>query len=250
MRYFIELAFKGTNFHGWQIQPNAITVQEVVNKSLSTILRKEINVVGAGRTDTGVHAKQLFAHFDFNEKLDTSLVIHKLNGILPDDIAILGLQLVKDNAHARFDASSRSYEYHILFYKDPFFRETTWQLNNTTLNIVKMNEAANILVTYSNFESFSRTNSDVRTFNCKLREARWVLDNDRLVFYISADRFLRNMVRAIVGTMVEVGKLKIGMDEFKEIIESKSRSRAGASAPPQGLFLTNVDYPKSIFIDE
>lgn len=246
LRYFIELAYKGTNYHGWQYQPNAISVQQIVNESLSTILREEINVVGAGRTDTGVHAKQLFAHFDVEKELDCDLIIYKLNGLFPDDIVIKSLKEMKEDAHARFDALSRSYEYHLLLCKDPFSKETSWQLSNTTLNVVKMNEAADILVTYSNFKSFSRSNSDVKTYECKITEAKWLEVEGGLVFIISANRFLRNMVRAVVGTMVEIGKGKIELNSFKGIIESKDRSEAGPSAPPQGLFLTAVNYPKGI----
>ena len=245
----IELAYKGTEYHGWQLQPNAISVQEVVNKCLCTILRSEINVVGAGRTDTGVHAKQLFAHFDSSEALDVALIKYKMNGILPDDIVVNSIKLTPDEAHARFDAVSRSYEYHIALRKDPFNKEMAWQLSNTTLNIVKMNEAAEILVTYSDFKSFSRSNSDVKTFECKISKAIWMKTEDGLVFYIRANRFLRNMVRAIVGTMVEIGKEKMDLEAFKKIIESRDRTNAGPSAPSQGLFLSSVSYPKSIGIN-
>ena len=249
LRYFVELAYKGTDYHGWQLQPNAVSVQEIVNKCLSTILRSATNVVGAGRTDTGVHAKQLFAHFDSSEELDVSLIKYKMNGILPDDIVVNSIKLTPDEAHARFDALSRSYEYHITLRKDPFNKEMTWQLSNTTLNVVKMNEAAEILVTYSDFKSFSRSNSDVKTFECDIKEAKWMTTENGLVFHIRANRFLRNMVRAIVGTMVEIGKGKMEMGEFKKVIESRDRTNAGPSAPPQGLFLTNVSYPKSIGIN-
>ena len=201
------------------------------------------------RTDTGVHAKQLFAHFDNTEELDTELVKYKMNGILPRDVVVTGIEQKVATAHARFDAIGRSYEYHILLCNDPFERETSWQLNNTALNIVKMNEATNILVTYRDFKSFSRSNTDVRTYDCVISEAKWVHEDNRLIFYIQANRFLRNMVRAIVGTMIEIGKEKIEMKDFKKIIESRDRTKAGPSAPPQGLFLAKVIYPKSIDLD-
>ena len=250
LRYFIELAYKGTKYHGWQLQPNAITVQELLNKALSVIFRKSINVVGAGRTDAGVHAKQIYAHFDFNDEFNFDEVTYKLNALLPNDIVVYNIRLTSNEAHARFDAQSRSYEYRICLGRNPFLTETTWQLINKKLNVVKMNEAADILVTYTNFKCFSRSNTDVKTYNCDVTKAAWVLTNKSLVFHITADRFLRNMVRAIVGTLLEIGEGKTSIEEFKQIIESKKRSNAGPSAPPQGLFLTQVTYPKSIFINE
>ncbi len=250
LRYFIELSYKGTNYHGWQVQPNAISIQELLNTALSTIFRASINVVGAGRTDTGVHAEQLFAHVDFDEAIKTEEVIYKLNSILPSDIVIENIINVADNAHARFDAISRSYEYRIFLGRNPFLIDTTWQFNNKKLNIVKMNEAAEILLTYTNFQCFSRANSNVKTYNCDVRRAEWIVIDKMLIFYITADRFLRNMVRAIVGTLIEVGLEKLTLEEFKQIIDSKNRGNAGTSAPSQGLFLTQVAYPKTVFIDE
>ncbi len=250
LRYFIELAYKGTNYHGWQQQPDAISVQELINKALTTIFRTPINVVGAGRTDTGVHAEQLFAHVDFDTKIDTKDITYKLNSILPNDIVIENILAVTEDAHARFNAISRSYEYRVFLGRNPFLLENTLQLNNRKLNIVKMNEAAEILLTYTNFKSFSKTISNVQTYNCDVRKALWVLTNKSLIFHITADRFLRNMVRAIVGTLLEVGLEKITLEEFKKIIESKNRSNAGTSVPAQGLYLTQVTYPKTIFIHE
>jgi tRNA pseudouridine38-40 synthase len=250
LRYFIELAYKGTNYHGWQLQPNAITVQEVLQKAFSTVLRTNIEVMGAGRTDAGVHAEQLFAHFDFEENFIIEEVLYKVNAIMPNEIVVYNILKVKDDAHARFDAISRSYEYRIFLGRNPFQNETTWQLINKKLNILKMNAAAEILLTYTDFECFSRTNSDVNTFNCKITNAKWILNEDSLIFYITADRFLRNMVRAVVGTLLEVGTEKIDLSAFKKIIESKNRSNAGPSAPAQGLFLTEVTYPNTIFIYE
>ena len=250
LRYFIELSYKGTNYHGWQLQPDSISVQELINKAFTTIFRTPFNVVGAGRTDTGVHAEQLFAHVDFKIEIDTKEITYKVNSILPNDIVVENIRRVIDNAHARFDATSRGYEYHIFLGRNPFLIETSWQLNNKKLNIIKMNEAAQILLTYTNFKCFSRTNSNVKTYNCDVRRAEWVLTNKMLIFHITADRFLRNMVRAIVGTLLEVGTGKITLEDFKQIIESEDRCNAGTSAPAQGLFLTQVRYPKTIFINE
>lgn len=250
LRYFIELSYKGTNYHGWQMQPNSASIQELVNKSFSTIFRTQIDVVGAGRTDTGVHAEQLFAHVDLNDAIDENLIVYKLNSLLPSDIVVENIFKVTNEAHARFNAASRSYEYRIFLGRNPFLLENSWQLNNRKLNIVKMNEAAEILLTYTNFKCFSRTNSNVKTYNCDVRRAEWVQKNKMLIFHITADRFLRNMVRAIVGTLIDVGAEKITLEDFKQIIESKDRCNAGTSAPAKGLFLTQVTYPKTIFIHE
>ena len=242
MRYFLEFAYKGTHYHGWQYQPNAISVQETLNKALTTLFKKEIDLVGAGRTDTGVHAKQMFAHFDLEESIDIPFYIHKLNSFLPKDIAIVNIYLVHDNAHARFDAIKRTYEYHIHTKKDAFESDDSWYYQNE-LNVDKMNEACKILFNHSDFECFSKVNTDVNTFKCTIYEANWTQENSRLVFTISADRFLRNMVRAIVGTMVNIGLEKISVDHLTEIIESKDRNKAGFSVPAQGLYLTKVEYP-------
>lgn len=250
LRYFIKLAYKGTNYHGWQVQPNAITVQEMLGKSLSTILRCPIELVGAGRTDAGVHAEEFYAHLDIEDEFNTKEIIYKLNGLLPKDIVVYDIFKAKENAHARFDADERSYEYRIFLGKNPFLTETAWQFTTTKLTVEKMNEAAKILKTYTNFKCFSRSNTDVRTYNCNIMNAEWKQTGQLLVFHISADRFLRNMVRAIVGTLIEIGKGKMDLEEFKRIIESENRSNAGASAPAQGLFLTRITYPKTIFINE
>lgn len=250
MRYFIEIAYKGTNYHGWQLQPNAITVQELINKALSTVLKLELNVVGAGRTDAGVHSEQLFAHFDFKTEFNTNELLYKVNSLLPSDIAILGIFKTINDAHARFNAESRSYEYRIHFGKNPFLTEISWQLINKKLNINLMNEAAEILLTSTDFKCFSRSNSDVKTYNCDITNAIWIKSGNLLIFHITADRFLRNMVRAIVGTLIDVGTGKATIKEFIKIIESKDRRNAGPSAPAQGLFLTRVIYPKNIFVNE
>ncbi len=241
MKYFIELAYNGKNYHGWQIQPDAISVQEKINKAVSTILRKEIVVVGAGRTDTGVHASQMFAHFETDKELDNNFA-YKLNAILPDDIVIFNIKLVHNEAHTRFDALSRSYEYKIWLGRNPFLLETTLQLHHQRLNIDLMNEAATILYEYEDFECFSKVKTDVHTFNCNVTNAKWVLNKNELTFHISANRFLRNMVRAIVGTLIDVGKEKITVKDFRTVIESKNRSNAGTSVPAKGLFLTKVEY--------
>jgi len=241
LRYFIELAYNGKNYHGWQIQPHAISVQEKINKAISTILRKEINIVGAGRTDSGVHASQMFAHFDVETPLNDNFS-YKLNAILPDDIVIFRTQLVHDDAHTRFDALSRSYEYKIWLGRNPFLLDTTWQLHHQQLNIELMNKAAATLYNYEDFECFSKVKTDVHTFNCTVTKAEWVKNGNELTFHISANRFLRNMVRAIVGTLIDVGLEKITVDDFKKIIESKNRSKAGVSVPAKGLFLTKVIY--------
>ena len=241
MRYFIELAYNGKNYHGWQVQPHAISVQEVINKAISTILRQEINIVGAGRTDAGVHASQMFAHFDVELPLNDNFT-YKLNAILPDDVVIFNTTLVHNDAHARFDANSRSYEYKIWLGRNPFLLETSWQLHHQQLNIELMNKAATILYEYEDFECFSKVKTDVNTFNCTVTNAEWVMKGNELTFHISANRFLRNMVRAIVGTLIDVGLEKITIDDFKKIIESKNRSNAGVSVPAKGLFLTAVTY--------
>lgn len=248
MRYFIEFSYNGKNYCGWQSQPNAVTVQEVLEKSLSTLLRQKIEVVGAGRTDSGVHARQMFAHFDTEQIFENENLVHKLNAFLPKDIAIHHIFRVLEDAHARFDAVKRTYEYHITTKKNPFLFEKSMYVN-LPLYISKMNEAAKILFQHTDFQCFSKSNTDVFTYNCKIYEAFWEQKENQLIFTISADRFLRNMVRAIVGTLLDVGLKKIQLTDFEQIIKSKNRSRAGASVPACGLFLTKVEYPPEIFID-
>jgi tRNA pseudouridine38-40 synthase len=242
LRYFIELAYKGTHYHGWQYQPNAASVQETLNKALSLLLRTPIDIVGAGRTDTGVHAKQMFAHFDLDTAIDIPYYIHKLNSFLPKDISIFAIHEVHEDAHARFDATLRTYEYHIHTQKDPFVDNGSWY-HHMPLNVEKMNEACKLLFDYIDFECFSKTHTDVFTFNCKIVTAFWQQTENTLVFTIAADRFLRNMVRAIVGTMINIGLEKITLDDFRTIIESKDRGKAGFSVPAHGLYLTKIDYP-------
>lgn len=241
MRYFIEFAYKGTNYHGWQTQPNAISVQEVLSAAMSTLLQKKITLIGAGRTDTGVHAKQMFAHFDYEFKIENDYLVHKLNSFLPKDIAILAFYKVSDEAHARFDATKRTYEYHIHLKKNAFESHDSWYFRQA-LNIDLMNTACEILKTQTDFECFSKVNTDVHTFNCTIETAIWEQNNNMLIFTISANRFLRNMVRAIVGTIINIGLEKISLSEFILIIESKDRKKAGFSVPAHGLYLTKVVY--------
>jgi tRNA pseudouridine38-40 synthase len=246
-RYFIKLDYNGSHFHGWQIQLNAHTVQAEINTSLSTLLREDICVVGCGRTDTGVHARNFIAHFD-SENTDLQLnanLIYKLNRILPKTIAIHSIKKMHADAHARFDAISRTYKYYIIQTKDPF----NFNFQNFIygeIDIELMNKAAQKLFDYIDFTSFSKVDTDVQTNNCKIMEAGWKLNGDQLIFTIKADRFLRNMVRAIVGTLLEVGTRKITVSDFCNIIESKNRGNAGSSAPGHALFLEEVCYPDDI----
>jgi tRNA pseudouridine38-40 synthase len=241
LRYFIKLAYKGTKYFGWQFQPDAISVQETLNKALSTLLKTTIDIVGAGRTDSGVHAKEMFAHFDYETEIDTKKLVYKLNSFLPKDIAVFDVLKVHDDAHARFDAKKRTYEYHIHTKKNAFESDDSW-FYSLPLNVEKMNKACKILFEYIDFECFSKTHTDVNTFNCTIFEANWKQNGDKLVFTISADRFLRNMVRAIVGTMINIGSEKVSLDDFRQIIESKNRSKAGFSVPAHGLYLTQIKY--------
>lgn len=248
MRYFIELSYFGKAYHGWQVQPDSITVQEVLEKNLSKVLRSRIEIVGAGRTDSGVHARQMFAHFDFQEAIDAALLKYKLNSMIPKDVAILRIFQVNEDAHARFDAASRSYEYHIVQDKDPFSKDLAWYLKHG-LDVDKMNKAASILLDYTNFKCFSKSRTDVRTYNCRIDYARWELENNKLVFHITADRFLRNMVRAIVGTLLEIGQNKYPVSHISKVIESEDRGKAGTSVPAHGLYLTRIEYPENIRLE-
>jgi tRNA pseudouridine38-40 synthase len=246
-RYFIELAYKGTRFHGWQIQPNAVSVQECLEKALSTITREQISVTGAGRTDTGVHASYFVAHFDsINHQLDRPDFTHKLNSFLDKDLVIFGISKVGLQAHARFDAISRTYHYYLNLRKDPFSLETSWHFFQQP-DLTKMNEASRILFEYTDFTSFSKLHTDVKTNNCKIYCAEWSQVGTNIAFTVKADRFLRNMVRALVGTILEVGIGKNDLAGFRSIIEQKDRGAAGLSVPAHGLFLTDVEYPEEIF---
>ncbi|HXI01219.1 MAG TPA: tRNA pseudouridine(38-40) synthase TruA [Sphingobacteriaceae bacterium] len=241
-RYFLEILYKGTSYHGWQIQKNAISVQEVVNKALKTYLREEVDTIGCGRTDTGVHANQFFVHFDSSDnKIQNLTAMQSLNALLPHDIAVKRIIPVHADAHARFDATIRSYEYHIHQEKDPFKYGYSWLLRDIP-DIELMNEAALIMMKYRDFSCFSKAHTQTFTNNCIISEAEWKKTVNGLVFNISADRFLRNMVRAIVGTLLRIGYQEISMEDFGKIIESKNRSNAGASVPACGLYLTRVNY--------
>jgi tRNA pseudouridine38-40 synthase len=245
-RYFVQLSFKGTNYHGWQIQPNAVTVQETVERAFSAVLREKIEVVGAGRTDTGVHASFFIFHFDSqNSGLETDRLVYRLNGFLPADIALKRIWKVPAGAHARFSALSRTYKYYIHRKKDPFKTETSC-LFTGSLDIEKMKEGADLLPMYSDFTSFSRLHSDVKTHLCRIIMADWDQDGNTLVFTIEADRFLRNMVRAITGTLIQLGTGKLTPEEFRSIINARDRRLAGDSAPARGLFLTDIKYPANL----
>ncbi|UUW08855.1 tRNA pseudouridine(38-40) synthase TruA [Flavobacterium plurextorum] len=241
MRYFIQFAYNGTHYHGWQIQPNASSVQETLNKALSVLLNSSIILMGAGRTDTGVHAEEMYAHFDYDSDIDSKTLIHKLNSYLPKDIAIFNLIKVHDDAHCRFDATKRTYEYHINTFKNPFLQDLSWYFNQK-LDVALMNEAAKILLQHTDFQCFSKVHTDVNTFDCTIFEAYWKVENNKLIFTISANRFLRNMVRAIVGTLVNIGLHKITLADLENIIASKNREKAGFSVPAHGLYLTKIYY--------
>ena len=245
-RYFIELSYDGTHYHGWQLQPNAISVQEVLNKSFSTILRQPVYTTGCGRTDAGVHATQFFAHFDFHSTDDSQLnvdkVLKSINYLLPTDIAVKQIFPVAADANTRFDATQRSYQYHIHFKKDPFRVGYSWLIRDTP-DIQLMNEAAAIIMEYIDFSCFSKSHTQVKTNNCKITRAEWIETDKGIIFHISADRFLRNMVRAIVGTLIMVGRKEIEPEAVRSIIQSKNRSNAGTSVPACGLYLTEVKYP-------
>lgn len=245
-RFFIQLSYDGTAYHGWQIQPNAVTVQEHTDKALSTIFRQPVETVGCGRTDTGVHAREFFAHFTLESPggrvfEDHGVLIRGVNSILPADIAVKQIFPVAPDAHARFDAKLRSYEYHIHFNKDPFKHGYSWLLRDEP-DIELMNQGAKIIMEYTDFSCFSKSNTQVKTNNCKISRAEWVKADGGIVFHISADRFLRNMVRAIVGTLLLVGRKEIEPYELRGIIQSKNRSKAGVSVPACGLYLTQVEY--------
>lgn len=245
-RYFINLSYDGARYHGWQIQPNGISVQEVLNKALSTLLREGIEVTGAGRTDAGVNASLMVAHFDCSKPANDNLA-YKMNKFLPQDIAIHSIYQVNGEAHARFSATSRTYHYYIITEKSPF--EPYAYRYPLPLNFDMMNEAAKTLFDYTDFTSFSKLHTDVKTNNCKVTRAEWKQVSDiKWEFTITADRFLRNMVRAIVGTLIDVGRGAITVEQFKEIIEKKDRCSAGSSVPGNALFLADITYPGTIHI--
>ena len=247
MRYFFEISYKGTHYHGWQNQENATGVQSIVEKALTTLLRKETSIVGSGRTDTGVHCRQQFFHADVSETFVVADFLHRLNSFLPADIAIRSIRPVEPTAHARYDARLRGYEYHITTVKDPMLVGLAYY-HFRPLDVLKMNQAARLLVGSHDFQSFSKVNTDVNHFLCDLKTAHWEPRGNTLVFFIEANRFLRGMVRALVGTLLEVGSGKITPDDFQAIIASRDRKKAGMNAPPEGLYLVKVEYKDGIFL--
>ena len=242
MRYFITLSFDGTAYHGWQIQPHSVSVQEELQKALSTLLRMPVEVVGAGRTDTGVHARKMVSHFDINAELDCQQLVYKLNKLLPRDIAVQHVEQVSDDMHARFSAKSRTYHYYVHLGKNPFLRSYSWQLYGNP-DFELMNRAAAVLMEYTDFTSFSKVNTDTKTNDCTITEAHWDrVGEGQWRFTITANRFLRNMVRAIVGTLMEVGRGRMTIEQLRQVIEAKDRCRAGDSVPGNALFLVDVKY--------
>jgi tRNA pseudouridine38-40 synthase len=246
LRYFLEIAYKGTNYHGWQVQKNAHTVQEELNSCLKTLFQKDIETVASGRTDTGVHAIQQFVHLDLDIELSEYLIF-KMNCVLPKDIVVKNFFRVRDNAHARFDAILRAYEYRICRVKDPFLFEST-HFFPRPLDVEKMQQAAKVLLKYEDFQSFSKVHTDVDHFLCQMKKAAWHEKGNLLLFEVEANRFLRGMVRTLVGTMLDVGQKKISVEQFEEIILKKDRKAAGAIVPAQGLYFDKIVYPDDIFI--
>jgi tRNA pseudouridine38-40 synthase len=242
MRYFITFSYQGSSYHGWQRQPDARSVQQTLEEAMELFLKEQLSLVGAGRTDTGVHAKMMVAHFDSEVSFDSDELIHRLNAFLDETIAIESIREVDLKAHARFDASSRSYEYWVVQQKNPFLAQAAYYVSHP-LDVDLMNKAAALMLAYEDFECFSKSNTDVHTYLCDITRAEWIRENDRLVFYITANRFLRNMVRAIVGTLIDIGKGKMNIEEFKAVLDSKDRRNAGPSVPAKGLYLTNIQYP-------
>ena len=246
----MRLSYNGAPFHGWQSQPNAVTVQSTIEAALSTILRQTVAITGAGRTDTGVNARVMMAHFDLPEPIaDYDTLIHSLNHLVGHDIAIESIFPVRPDAHARFDATSRTYKYFVHRGKSPFRQMFSWQLPDKGLDFEAMNRAAKILLTVDDFTSFSKLHSAAKTNICHVTEAEWRNEPETgISFTITADRFLRNMVRAVVGTLVDVGRGKISLDDFRRIIDARDRCEAGTSMPPHPLFLWNITYPSDILI--
>jgi len=244
LRYFLECAFKGTAYHGWQKQPDATSVQKRLEEALTLLLGDTTEITGAGRTDAGVHAHQMYAHFDAAEDLDRQDLEHRLNRFLPEDIVVKGVWKLHEEAHARFDATARAYRYRIVQKKDPFEAEWAHRVH-LPLDVEAMNKAASLLLGQRDFQCFSKSKTDVKTYICDLRQAEWKREGEVLVFSIEADRFLRNMVRAVVGTLLEVGLQKKSPESVLEVLEAKDRSQAGVSVPAKGLSLVSIRYPYS-----
>jgi tRNA pseudouridine38-40 synthase len=246
MRYFLQLAYRGTRYHGWQRQPNGLSVQEVIETALTTVLRETIAIVGSGRTDAGVHAGEQFAHFETDAPLPVQL-LRSLNSLVPNDIAFYDCFPVRADDHARYTAAFRYYQYHIIRRKDPF-RDGLAYVFTLPLAVERMNEAAGKLLNHTDFESFSKVKTDVKTFTCRIDSAYWdSVPTGELIFHIRADRFLRGMVRAIVGTLLAVGQGRLTVDQFEQIIRARDRRQAGRAAPAEGLSLVEVGYPTDVF---
>lgn len=242
MRYFVTFSYDGSRYHGWQIQPNGDSVQAQLQRGLSLLLRQEVMVTGAGRTDAGVHARMMVAHFDFPTSLDEKQLVYKLNKLLPGDIAIAGVRQVEENLHARFSATSRMYRYYVHTAKNPFLRNTSCELHYP-LDFNKMNEAADMLKRYDDFGAFCKAHADVKTTLCKVTVARWHQTSPTTWYFeIRANRFLRNMVRAVVGTLIDVGRGRLTMEDFQRVVEGKKRTEAGESMPAHALFLEDITY--------
>lgn len=242
MRYFVTFSYDGSRYHGWQIQPNGDSVQAQLQRGLSLLLRQEVMVTGAGRTDAGVHARMMVAHFDFPTYLDEKQLAYKLNKLLPGDIAIAGVRQVEENLHARFSATSRMYRYYVHTAKNPFLRNTSCELHYP-LDFNKMNEAADMLKRYDDFGAFCKAHADVKTTLCKVTVARWHQTSPTTWYFeIRANRFLRNMVRAVVGTLIDVGRERLTMEDFQRVVEGKKRTEAGESMPAHALFLEDITY--------
>lgn len=248
MRYFINLSYDGTAYRGWQIQNNAQTVQGVLNQALSTILRTETSTIGSGRTDAGVHAEMQMVHFDFEEIVDLPKLVNRLNGLLPKDIAVRWIRPVKPSSNTRFDAQSRAYIYHIHQHKDPFKPMTSY-LYHPRLDLDSMNECCAIILRWDDFEAMSKVKTEVNNFNCKIFRAKWEKQNEGVTFSVSANRFLRGMVRALVGTMIAVGEGSLTTQDFEEILKSNDRRKAGRSVPAHGLYLRDIVYLDTIYLD-
>lgn len=243
MRYFITLSYDGARYHGWQVQPNGISVEGEMERCLSVLLRQSIDITGAGRTDAGVNASMMVAHFDYPHTLDCQQLCYRLNRILPQDIAVESVKPVSDTLHARFSALSRTYHYNIHLSKNPFARRYSLEVHYP-LDFKKMNEAASHLLTVSDFKSFCKTHTDVKTTICHVTKAEWKQTEMGWTFEITANRFLRNMVRAVVGTLMDVGRGRITLSDFDDIVREGNRSSAGESMPAQALFLTDIKYPE------
>jgi tRNA pseudouridine38-40 synthase len=248
LRYFFEISYKGTNYHGWQIQANALSIQQVIQEKLSLIAGENVEITGSGRTDTGVHARQQFFHADFNKELNCEDTRYHTNAVLPNDIVIHSIRKVQENAHTRFDAVSRAYSYEIIPTKNPFSIGQAY-IYHKILDIEKLNAAAKVLIGKHDFESFSKVKTQVNNFNCEVFKAFWQRQGPLTCFKIEANRFLRGMVRAIVGTLLLVNENKLAVGDVSKILAGKDRSSAGRSVPPEGLYLQEIKYPEQIYIN-